>query len=215
MNLEGALAELFNKPVLPLADAPESATASDELDLLPESWQYAAKQRERDARTKQNLLLLAVLYLVIIAGAFVYLAILRNRERKLVKEHTELVPKYTSMNAQEARAAALAPAFDPDRFAAEVMHTLERKVRGNKNLSFTSFNFTPNRWELKVEGTTDGYFDFSQALKKDEDFKARFDVTYGVAMNIKDDRSSYVISGKPVIILPSGPVAPAPLPGRR
>jgi hypothetical protein len=152
---------------------------------------------------------------VLIASAFVFLAILKNRDKNLLKEHTALVPKYTSMNAQEARAAALAPAFDPDRFAAEVMHTLERKVRGNKNLSFTSFNFTPNRWELKVEGTIDGYFDFSQALKKDEDFKARFEVTYGNAQVIKDDRGSYVISGKPVIILPSGPVAPAPVSGRR
>lgn len=194
-HLNAVLAEHFGKPVLPLADG---GVASQELDLLPQSWQYEAKRRERTAQVKQNLLMVAVVYLVVIAGAFVYLAILKNKDRKILNEFLALQKNHSGMAAQEKRWLALAPAVVPARFGAEVMHTLTQKRGGSKDIQFTDFRYTPKEWVLKLEGTINAFFDFSKAIKTDKEFSEdQFDITYGNPTNTKDDRASFVISGKP------------------
>ena len=202
-HLEPAFVGQFQKPVQPLTDTTD--TKSD-LDLLPASWQEEARRRVRGERMKQNLLLLAVLYLVLVAGAFGYLAWLKSKARKLQAEYSRLEPNYRGITQQMGRYKALSPAVDRDLSVVEILKQLVDNVVGNENLKkaeklqFTGFNYSAKagdvKWELKGEGTTDAHFEFSQQLKKDLELNDRFDLEYPNPTLLKDERASFRISGK-------------------
>lgn len=194
-HLEPSLAAQFQQPIQPLADPSE---AKQELDLLPASWQNEARQQERTERLKQNLLLAAVVYLVLVAGAFGFLAWTKNKAQKLQREFALMEPQYRGIQQQEERWNALGAAVVPERFAVEVMHQLTKSRMGNENLQFTSFTYTSKEWVLRGEGTTDAHFEFSQQLKKNEELINHFTLQFPNPTNIKDDRASFTITGKPL-----------------
>ena len=193
-HLEPAFAEHFQRPVEPLGDTSE---APQELDLLPASWQYEAQRRERGEKLKQNLLLTAVLYLVLIAGAFAYLAWMKNQARKLQVELSQLEPKYRDIQRQEDRWNAFRSVNSKERFAAEVMHQLVKHWGKNEKLQFTSFTSSPSSWMLEGEGTSDGHFELSQRLKKATELTDEFDLTFPPTTSLKDDRIKFKIEGRP------------------
>jgi hypothetical protein len=193
-HLEPSLQSQFGRPVQPLV---ESAQATPDLDLLPASWQDEARRRDRGEKLKQNLLLAAVVYLLLVAGAFGYLAWTKNKARKTQVELASLEPKYRDITRQNERWKTLAGAIDPARFAVEVLHQLTKSRGGNENVQFTGFTYTPREWVLKGEGTTDGHFDFSQQLKKNTELLDTFEVTFPNPTNIKDEKASFIITGKP------------------
>jgi hypothetical protein len=193
-HLEPSLELQFRKPVLPLVDL---ADAKPELDLLPASWQDEARRRGRNEKLKQNLLLAAVVYLLLVAGAFGYLAWTKNQARKLQLEHAKMEPKYRDIQRQEERWKLIGGAVNPSRYAVEVLHQLTKARVGNENVQFTGFTYTPREWILKGEGTTDAHFEFSQQLKKNADLLDHFELQYPNPTNIKDDRASFTITGKP------------------
>lgn len=193
-HLEQSLAAQFGKPVLPLPDSDEPKS---NLDLLPASWQHEVKRREQTEKLKQNLLMVAVVYLLLVAGAFGYLAWLKTRARKIQAELTQLEPRYADIKRQEERWNLLAGSVAPERSAVEVLHQLTKSRLGNSNVQFVGFVYTPREWVLKGEGTTDAHFEFSQQLKKNEDLTANFDMVYPNPTNIKDDKASFTITGKP------------------
>ena len=110
---------------------------------------------------------------MLIAGAFIFLALQKRRIQKLQIQYAELAPKYDGIKKQSARWDALAPVIDPPRYTAEVLHLLARNRQGiTPDVEFTTFNFRPTEWTLKGEATTDSHFSFTQKLKKDEDLQA-------------------------------------------
>jgi hypothetical protein len=193
-HLEPSFELQFRKPVMPLVDASEE---KPELDLLPSSWQDEAHRRERGEKLKQNLLMAAVVYLLLVAGAFGYLAWTKNQARKLQVEFARLAPKYADIERQMARWKSLEASVNPARSAVEVLHQLTKSRAGNQNLQFTGFNYTPREWVLKGEGTTDAHFELSQALKKNAELNDTFALEYPNPTNIKDEKASFTITGKP------------------
>ncbi len=192
-DLEPVLVQHFGKQVLPLADTSEAQSG---LDLLPASWQHAAHSRERGEKLKQNLLLAAVVYLLLVAGAFIYLAVMKRKVQTVLAEVAAVKPRYDGMAKQQGRWDALAPAVEPGRFTAEVMHLLHKNWEKSAQLQFTSFTFSPREWIVKGEATTDAHFEFMQRLKKEKELDG-FDVSYPPYQTLKDDKVSFSITGKP------------------
>ena len=192
-HLEPALAEQFRQPIQPLGEAGD---AKPEIDLVPSSWHHEAQRVERGERLKQNLLLAAVVYLVLVAGAFGYLAYLKNKARKLQQEFVRMEPLYRAQKSQEERWKVLSPAINPPRFGMEVLHHLVKNRSGNEALQFTAFSYTPREWTLKGESTTDVHFEFCQRLKGDKDL-ADFDLAYPPPQSLKDEKVSFTITGRP------------------
>jgi hypothetical protein len=194
-HLEPTLVGQFTQPIQPLTDLNE---ATGPIDLLPSSWQDEANRRAKGEKVKQKLLVAAVVYLLLVAGAFGYLAWMKTRARKLLTEYAQLEPKHRDIQRQQDRWAALSPTLEPPRFGVEVLHQLVKAWGGSEALQFTSFTYTPREWILKGEGTTDSHFDFSQRLKNSTpELSESFTITYPNPTNIKDERVSFTITGKP------------------
>jgi hypothetical protein len=198
-DLEPALAEHFQKPVQPL---PEMTANAAGLDLMPVSWQYEARRRERDEKLKQNLLMVAVFYLLLVAGAFVYLAWFKKQVHNTQSEVFAAEPKYAVINQQRDRWNTFAAAVEKHRYAINVMEQLWIDWKENENLQFTSFNYSPREWIIKGEGTNDSHFTFISALKKNTILTENFDMDYSKTQPIKDDRISFSITGKPRVEKP-------------
>ncbi len=192
-DLEPSLVQHFGKQVLPLADTSEAQSG---LDLLPASWQHAAHSRERGEKLKQNLLLASVVYLLLVAGAFIYLAVMKRKVQSVLAEVAAVKPRYDGMAKQQSRWDALAPTVEPERFAAEVMHLLHKNWEKSAALQFTSFTFGPREWTVKGESTTDAHFEFVERLKKEKEMEA-YNVIYLPYQPLKDDKVSFNITGKP------------------
>jgi hypothetical protein len=188
-----SLAARFGRRVLPLGTEPGAASR---IDLLPESWQVAARRRERGERLKQNLLLAAVIYLVVIAGAFIYLAWLKREVQKANVAYDTMKPRFAGIEKQMARWDVLAPAVEPGRYVVEVLHQLTKVWQQNENLQFTSLTFSPREWVLKGETTTDAHFDFVQRLKRNKELDG-FDMQFPPYQPLKDDKVTFTVTGKP------------------
>jgi hypothetical protein len=195
-DLEPLLAEHFKKPIQPL---PETGSNTGALDLLPASWQYEAKRRERGEKLKQNLLMVAVFYLLLIAGAFVYLAWYKKQVMNAQLKVAEMEPKYQSINQQMERWKTFMPAVDKDRYPVEVMNQLWTNWKENEKLQFTSFNYTVRPWEWVIKGETTeaARFDFISALKANLELTDNFDLDTSKYQNLKEGQITFGITGKP------------------
>jgi hypothetical protein len=188
-----ALTQQFGKPVLPLGLLPG---AKSSLDLLPPSWQAELRHRERGDRLKQNLLISGVVYLVLVAVAFGYLAWLKHRVQTTQADHDAMKPRFASIEKQMGRWDSLAPVLDPKRSIVEVLHQLTKAWGQNEKLQFTSLTFGPREWIAKGEATTDARFDLVTRLKKNKEFDG-FDLQFPPEQPLKDDRFSFMVTGKP------------------
>ena len=192
-GLADGLAQHFGKPVTRLGLLPG---AKSSLDLLPPAWQSELRSRERGDSLKQNLLVAGVAYLVLVAAAFGYLAWLKHKVQVTQREHDTMKPRFASIEKQMGRWDALAPVLEPKRYAVEVLHQLWKAWPQTEKLQFTSFTFGPREWIVKGEGTTDARFELVTRLKKNKEFVA-FDLQFPPEQPIKDDRFSFIVTGKP------------------
>lgn len=193
LELGQALAAQFGKPVVHLGELPAPKAA---LDLLPSSWRAEARRQERGDSLKQNLLIAAVVYLVLVAGAFGYLAWLKRQVSVVQREHDTMKPRFAGIEKQMTRWDSLAPTVEPKRYIVEVIHQLSKAWQQSDKLQFTSFTFSPREWVLKGEGTTDARFELVTRLKQNKELEA-FDLQFPPEQPLKDDRISFVITGKP------------------
>ena len=192
-GLAAALTEQFGKPVHPLGTLPGAKSA---IDLLPPSWNAELRRRQRGDNLKQNLLIAGVVWLVLIAMAFGYLAWLKHRVQLTQSEHDTMKPRFASIEKQMGRWDSLAPVLEPKRSIVEVLHQLTKAWEQNQKLQFTSFSYVPREWIAKGEGTTDARFELVTRLKKNKEFEA-FDLQFPPEQPLKDDKFSFMITGKP------------------
>jgi len=193
LELGQALTAQFGKPVVHLGELPAPKSA---LDLLPETWRAEVRRQERGDSLKQNLLIAAVIYLLLVAAAFGYLAWLKRQVTVAQREHDSMKPRFASIEKQMTRWDSLAPAVEPRRYIVEVVHQLSKAWQQSDKLQFTSFTFSPREWVLKGEGTTDARFELVTRLKQDKELDA-FELQFPPEQPLKDERISFVVTGKP------------------
>ena len=192
-DLADGLAQHFGKPVLRLGALPG---AKSNLDLLPPAWQAALRSRARGDSLKQNLIVAGVIWLVLIAGAFGYLAWLKNRVQVVKREHDAMKPRFAGIEKQMARWESLAPVIEPKRYITEVLHQLITAIPGDKGMNFTSYSFGLREWVAKGEGTTDARFALVTKLKANKELDG-FDLQTPPEQPLKDNQVMFTITGKP------------------
>jgi hypothetical protein len=144
-GLRDQIAELTGKPVEVFsfdAPLPESST-----NLVPSTWRDEMRKLESSDRLKARLQLGAMLFLLAIAGAFLYLAWLKRQVQALDLQIAQTQPAVEFQTAQQERWRALAPAVEPTRYMVHVLDCLARSIPSNE-VKVTQFLFHPNDFKL-------------------------------------------------------------------
>jgi hypothetical protein len=105
---------------------------------------------ERAGELRGRLQLAAMIYLVLVAAAFVYLAFLKSRVQKLERQLAETQPQVEFVQAQEARWKALAPAVEPGRYTVELLYLLQQSLP-TPEVKITEVNHTPTQFGVTGE----------------------------------------------------------------
>jgi hypothetical protein len=191
--LEAPLREFFEQPVefLSLDRAlPEPAG-----NLLPPAWEADAKRLERAGRLRQQLLTGAVVWLLLIAGAFIYLAWLKQKERKLAVELAAARPELDYITTREARWLALAPAIDPSRFTVELLYRLHKNLP-NAEVKITELDQQLTGWKVVGEApSAAAAIDYVDRLKKDPDISG-WQINAGQPQILPNEHAQFTIFGK-------------------
>jgi len=119
-------------------------------NLLPPSWAEESSRAERGERVRQQLMLLAMIYVMALAGAFVYLGVMKHRAQAFDTQIAAIQPQITAAQAIQTRWETLAPAFEKDRFAEEVMNQIQ-KCRPSDDLHITLLETKPNGFKVDAE----------------------------------------------------------------
>ena len=146
-GLRDHLGEYFSKPVEIISfdsPLPEPTT-----NLVPPAWVEEMRRNERTGAFRQRLQVAAAVYLVLVAGAFLYLAVLKRSVQKLDIQISQTQPQVAATENQQQKWRALEPAIEPTRYAVEIMNLLFMN-RPNADVKFTLVETGPAQW--KVEG---------------------------------------------------------------
>lgn len=147
-DLEPALRGVLGIPVLRFAV--DTSLPVPDTNLLPPSWSAEAHGYERTERLRQRLMMVAVVYLVLLAGAFVYLAWTKRRVQKVDAQIAQLQPQLTSTQARRQRWETLAPAVDWHRFPVEILYQAWN-ARPSQDLRITLVNTGLNDFAIEGE----------------------------------------------------------------
>jgi hypothetical protein len=79
-------------------------------------------------------------FLLLIAGAFLYLAWLKRQVQALDLQIAQTRPAVEFQQEQQSKWQALAPALDQDRYAVEILNRLRDAIPSSE-LKFTKFDF--------------------------------------------------------------------------
>jgi hypothetical protein len=136
-------------------------------NLVPSTWLLEMRRLESTGRLKSRLQLAAILYLLLVAGAFLYLAWLKSRVQKLDARIAETRPLVEFQTSRQSKWQDMAPALEPSRYTVEILDLLF-KNRPNSEVKFTVFEFRPRDFKVEVEATNAGLWsEFLDRLRKE------------------------------------------------
>jgi hypothetical protein len=164
-------------------------------NLVPSTWLDEKRRLEQSGRLKGRLQLVGVIYLMIVAGACVYLALLKHRVQKLDFEIAKTQPLVEFQSAQQTKWQDLAPAIDPDSFAVEILNLLFES-RPSSDVVFTLFDHKPKYFKVEGEApNAAAWSDFVDHLRKQPKF-AQFKINAPNPSFLSDNtRVKFIISG--------------------
>ena len=192
-GLRDQLAALTGKPVEVFSfdtPLPEPATTN----LVPSTWRDEKRKLENSSRLKARLQLAAMGLLVIVAGAFLYLAWLKRQVQALDREIARTQPDVEFQQSRQEKWQALAPALDPARYPVHVLDLLFESLPSNE-VKFTKFEFKPEYFKLDcVAPNADLWTKFTDKIRQDPVLS-----TYKLEMNppkIEPSGVTFSIAGK-------------------
>lgn len=164
-GLRDQLGELLEKPVEVFSfddPLPDPST-----NLVPASWVAEQQRMQSGTQLRARLQVVAMLALVGIALAFLYLAWLKRQVQMLDVQIAQTQPLVEFQQSRQAKWLELAPAIDPNRFAVEILDRLVSN-RPNDEVKFTLFEFGPKQFKVECEATSaDQWNAFKEKLRKD------------------------------------------------
>jgi hypothetical protein len=161
------LHDIFGVPVVLFAI--ESVLPRRDIELVPADWVRAAHVLERRERLQQRLMLGALVYLLLVAVAFVYLAWMKQRLRGIEVEIARTQPLIAATKQQQARLRAMAPAVDRSYFAVEQLYLVNRNRP--PAVIITQFISAPDQFTVKGEAPDPGQaIDFAEKLRAEKEF---------------------------------------------
>lgn len=191
--LAAPLEEFFGLPVeLVSLDGPMPEPTGN---LLPPAWEADAKRSERSDRLRQQLLTGAVIWLLLVAGAFIYLAWLKSQERKVAAELAAARPELEYITSREARWNALAPAVSPVRYTVELLYQLHKNLP-NPEVKITELDQQLLQWKVTGEAPSAALaVEFVEKLKNEKELGA-WQVSAGPPTILPNEHAQFSIFGK-------------------
>lgn len=192
-HLRPALEEYFAQPVETVSFTAGLPDAGG--NLLPAAWNSEQKRAENTDRLKGQLQWVAFLYLLLVAGAFMYLLYMKSRVKKLDGEMANLKPQIDFVVAQETRWNALRPAVDPERYTLNILK-LCTEARPSSDVQFTEFDHQPSQFMITGEApnanVASDYGEKLQAAVGLSDYK----IETPPPSTLKDDRWKFKFFGR-------------------
>jgi hypothetical protein len=182
--LEGSVLDALACPVEVVEE--DVGGAEKVPNLVPASWRAEIVRSQKVGRRRQQLQMAAVLYLVVVAAAFLSLAWLKSRLNKVDSQIAGLKPQLEGIQSRQMRWQALAPAVSPDQYTLEVLR-LAFSCLPSPEVKITTFQHGPGQFRIEGEAPSANLaIDFVDRLKAQEGL------------------SDYQIDSPPPSILPSG-----------
>ncbi len=158
-------------------------------NLLPPSWADESLRVERDELLRSRLTSAAFVYLLLVAAAFVYLAVAKRQAQKLAAQVAALQPALQDTVVREKRWATLGPALDMNRYALEVLQQVYQS-RPSPESHLTNFDFSPASFKVDGEAPkADQAVEYEVKLRDNKDLK--FQISSGSPKILPDGRAQF------------------------
>ncbi|MEA3212074.1 MAG: Type pilus assembly protein PilM [Chthoniobacter sp.] len=191
----------LSEPLRDLFELPVELIALDALpeprgNLVPTAWQADSRRLERAERIKQQLLLAAVMYLLGVAVAFVYLAWLKRDAQKLALQFAAAQPQLEFIQSRERRWNELRPAIDPRLYTVEILYQAHKNLP-SEEVRITEFNQTTGKWTIIGEAPSANLaIEFVEKLKAEKELEA-WRITAAPPTLLKGEQAKFSIEGRP------------------
>ena len=192
-RLQRPLRDLFNLPVelLSLEGLPEPAG-----NLVPSAWKADTRRLQRAERIRQRLLLAAVIYLLCVAGAFVYLAWLKREAQTIAVRYAAARPQLEQINSRERRWTALRQAIDPRCYTVEILYQAHRNLP-TEEVRITEFIQSGGKWTVVGEAPSANLaIEYAEKLKNEKELEA-WKITSAPPTILKGEQAKFSIEGQP------------------
>ena len=166
-------------------------------DLAPPAWQAEVHRIAKAGRLRQQLQAVAVIYLLALAGAFLYLAWLKGRVQKLDAQLAESRPQVEFIATRQMRWRQLAPAINPSYYAIEIMNLVVANLP-SPEVKLTTFELSLGAVRIDGEAPSSSQaVEFLEKLTQDKVFK---DLGYNFESPppkvLQNDSAQFSIFGK-------------------
>ena len=200
VRLEQELARL-ERPLRDLYQAPVEFITLDTLpeprgNLVPPAWQADTRRLQRAEQNKQRLLLAAVLYLMCVAAAFVYLAWLKRQAQTITVQYAAAQPQLEQIAARQRRWNELRQAIDPRLYLVEILHQAHRNLP-NDEVRITELILASGKWTIVGEAPSANLaIEYAEKLKNAKELEPWKIVSAPPAI-VKGEQSRFSIEGRP------------------
>jgi hypothetical protein len=192
-RLKGPLEDLFELPVefISLDRLPEP-----EGNLIPAAWQANTNRAQRGERLKQRLMLGAVLYLLCVAAAFVYLAWLKRGAQTIAIQYAAQQPQLEQITRVQRRWNNLRQAIDPSFYTVEILHQAHRNLP-SPDVRITEFLQSAGKWTIVGEAPSATLaIEYVEKLKDEKELEA-WTVVAPAPTILKGEQSKFSVEGRP------------------
>jgi hypothetical protein len=155
-------------------------------DLLPRKWRSEEEQSQKSGDLKARVQWMLAVYLLLIAGAFLWLAWLKRGVREIDARLIQVQPLVEQVNARRAQWNGLAPAVDPATYTVEILYQVSRSLP-SPEVKITVFE--QKAGGFKVEGEAPSPIQATEFLEK---------------LRAESGLGAYRIDGPPPGPLPNG-----------
>lgn len=168
---------------------------ADAGNLLPADWASEATKQLRSERMRQRLLVAAVVYLLLVAGAFLYLAWNKRQLQVLDAEIARTRPLIEATQLRQQRWQTLAAATDPARYAVEITW-LVYKSRPGPELHITQLDYAPTQFMVEGEApSAAAAIDFAERLRAEPGL-SDYRIESGPPQILPNETAQFRIFGK-------------------
>jgi hypothetical protein len=172
----------------------EQVTGEGEVNFLPAGWAAEAAHGVRVERLQQRLMLAAVLYLILVAVAFLYLAWTKRSVQNLDVQIAQLQPKIQTTRQRQERWETLAPAFDWHLFTIETL-SLINQCSPNPDAKITLFSCQPGHFAVEGEApSAELAIDFAERMRKEPGL-SDYKIEAGLPQILPNGHAQFHING--------------------
>lgn len=173
----------------------DQVTGEGSVDFLPPAWAAESGRQERLERLKQRILMGAVIYLLLVAVAFLFLAWKKRKLQVIQVQSAQVQPLIRATQERRSRWEALAPAVDPHRFTVETLYLIN-SCRPPQ-VMITVFDCQPNQFMVEGEApSSELAIDFSEKMRAEKGLN-EFQIPTFIPQILPNGHAQFRIFGKP------------------